>query len=292
MPRKAKQSIRSGKFTTDAVLQIIRGSAGGAQYRIYNAKQIPDAGRDEFTVTVTGGPGAGSFPVAATCSLDVNVQNAATTVTITPNMADEKAVGAFDLIQANSESRSGRFQFDGTIILKTVGLYRVINTGDNPITLDGVIAIPAGGGNPAVPAVVAKGCSLDFTVANGSTISVSPTAVKGVYDRLDTLSEVRSGRFSQQMPDANPPVTPVLNFRANVASLGAQQRYRIANSGLKSFTVQSSNDGTSWTDIATLSRGQSIDIPLPVSNTQKVIGVVGGVGDLIEGVIDYLGPAQ
>jgi len=277
--RKINQGIRSGRFktlgATGAAIPIVKGESGGlASFRIHNS------GDSNFRVDVaTLSPEL----VRSGCSLDVLVKDD-DTVTIRPIAGNPPFQGNYDLIEAGSDCRAGRFEANGTIILNQPGIYRLINGGDNPIVVSGGVT-----GN------VPKNSSLDFSVAAVSSDEVTSTNIQGVYERLDTRSTVRSGRFKYTVQDSGggtAVVLPVIDLRAALTTpLDGLHRYRIINAGKTQLRIKSSADGTNWSDIATVQRDQSFDFQM--SNAKNtIIGVVDAVSVTISGVIDYLGLAK
>lgn len=302
--RKIDQGIRSGRFKSPISNPIIKVEAGHkAPFRIYNA------GDTSITVSGTGI----SQNVDSGGSIDVLVE--ATDISIT-QAGGNPFQGIFDLIADGSIIRSGRFQSGGTIILYQDGVYRVINTGESPITLTftvttTVINLMTGTTTPTSVSTelpVKKNCSVDFSVAPKSitptlttittistTVAVGGTSIQGVYDRLDIRSDVRSGRF-QQLYSVTTPLT-VVNL---IATSEGYHRYRISNGGRLPFKIQWSANGTSgWNDVGTVQRDQSLDFE--VSTTARpYIGVVrevvnpapAGANAAITGIIDYLGQVE
>jgi hypothetical protein len=183
----------------------------------------------------------------------------------------------FDLIDVSSTIRAGRFQWGSgatLTIIQNPGLYRVLNAGETTIDLAGGIVKS-----------VAKNCSVDFWTA--ATVTVTGAAeFQGVFERLETAAEFRSGRFKHTFP-GSPVELELIDLSA--ATDGGVHRYRITNGGKKKFEVRA-HDGTSFSDLtaAPLDRDQSVDFQVSQTINRR-IGVLAGAGDTVTGIFDYLG---
>lgn len=104
------------------------------------------------------------------------------------------------------------------IVASTDGAYRIYNTGNDTfdVQADAHAAIP-----------LQKKSSVDVITNNIIKISkANPAPVDGIFERLDSLEPIRTGRFRG---DASPAVTIVQNR--------GEAMYRILNSGKTSFKV-------------------------------------------------------
>ena len=286
--RKAEQRVRSGRFKTETTYTIVVG-ASSSVYRVYNS------GDDPIKVALEGVTGS-LVDVKPGSSVDIAVGGTSRNITVaTDGVANHKAIGAFDLVKAGEVVRNGRFESAADTVKivggqgnKGKGLYRLINTGKNGITVSGVKTTPAAGNPVDIP--VREGCSMDFSV--DVPITVSGANIKGIYTRLYEAGDSHSGHFKS----TGITVLEILAITEPVPGDG-NHRYRVTNSGKKPLILNQSTDGTTWTPLAaniaasTVDQHQSRDFQVG-SAAPFYLGVVAtDAAHEFSGILDYLGPS-
>jgi hypothetical protein len=149
--------------------------------------------------------------------------------------------------------------------------FRIYNSGETNF-----IVKPNGANTPQQQQIVLKKkCSVDIE-PNGDVIITQNNAepVEGIYEYIDPLNPIRSGRFKG---DASGNGIVILQWK-NASQI--TDFYRILNSGDKDFIVNV--DGN---QVATLKPTYSIDV-----FAGKKVGISRGDAEPVEGIYDYLHP--
>ena len=181
--------------------------------------------------------------------------------------------------------RSGRFEAtikktDSPIVIVDIGrdaYYRIFNSSDKLDNGGVPFKVLHGSGQESI---VKPTYTLDVVVTADlqiTTDSATDVEVVGMYDFLDTQSEIRSGRFRLRTADSPQSKHKIISTQGgNVAY------YRIFNSGDESFKIW--EDNSSLKD--ELKGGQSFDFEAS-RNRDYFVSALANVE--IAGIYDFLG---
>jgi hypothetical protein len=264
LPRSGRIHFEgAAKNDTITIAEEVAGN-----FRIFNTDSTP------FKVK----PGTfGEVEVQQRCSVDVVADG---DIVITAVAAGDLK-GIYELINVNTQIRSGKFRRDGDFqISQNLGrkaFYRILNTHK-----DHAFDVEVNGN--AVTTVQPR-MAVDVAARNRLTISAA-NRVSGIYDYLDPRNVIQPGRFNVELPTTTDSHTIIYLGGSSERAI-----YRVHNSGPTPLIIK-----RGAVEIAAeLKQDRSIDFVVPPDNgadpeVNRVTISAAAASSTVRGMFEYIGP--